>query len=106
MHWYGQQRLPDTRLNPEYLRRPDFSNAYTVASGQLRRKFKYIEFFAGCENIFNFRQTKPILGWEQPFSRGFDPSFAWGPMRGREFYVGFDFKIERKKEVILMKNTL
>jgi outer membrane receptor for ferrienterochelin and colicins len=97
VHWYGEQRLPDTRLNPEYLRRPDYSASYTVASAQLRRKFKYIEFFTGCENIFDFRQLKPILGWEQPFSRGFDPSFAWGPMRGREFYVGFDFKIERKK---------
>jgi outer membrane receptor for ferrienterochelin and colicin len=93
MHWYGRQRLPDTRLNPVDLQRPDYSAAYSVSSVQLRWKgLKRFDFFAGCENVFNFRQKRPILGWEQPFSRGFDPSFAWGPTRGREFYVGCNFK--------------
>lgn len=92
-HWYGQQRLPDTRLNPISLQRPDYSAAYSVSSVQLRWKgLKRFDFFAGCENVFNFRQKRPILGWEQPFERGFDPSFAWGPTRGREFYVGCNFK--------------
>jgi outer membrane receptor for ferrienterochelin and colicin len=98
LHWYGQQRLPDTRLNPENLRRPDYSEAYSVAGIQVRRALRRFDLFAGCENLFDFRQRRPILGWEQPFARGFDPSFAWGPTRGREFYVGFNFKIERKNE--------
>jgi outer membrane receptor for ferrienterochelin and colicin len=92
-HWYGRQRLPDTRLNPENLRRPDYSEAYTVASVQLRHARKRFEFFAGCENVFDFRQKKPILGWENPFARGFDPAFAWGPTRGREFYAGVNFRM-------------
>ncbi len=96
LHWYGQQRLPDTHLNPENLRRPDYSKAYSVAGLQVRRALKRFDLFAGCENLFDFRQKRPILGWEQPFSRGFDPSFAWGPTRGREFYAGFNFKIEKK----------
>ncbi len=98
LHWYGQQRLPDTRLNPENLRRPDFSEAFSMAGVQVRRALRRFDLFAGCENLFDFRQRRPILGWEQPFARGFDPSFAWGPTRGREFYVGFNFKIERKNE--------
>ncbi|MDX1913389.1 MAG: TonB-dependent receptor [Saprospiraceae bacterium] len=98
LHWYGKQRLPDTRLNPEHLRRPDYSKAYAVAGLQVRYSLGLIEFFAGCENVFDFRQLQPILGWEQPFARGFDPSFAWGPTRGREFYVGFNLKLGKKSD--------
>lgn len=98
MHWYGKQRLPDTRLNPENLRLPDYSGDFAVAGVQVRRALRRFDLFAGCENLFDFRQRRPILGWEQPFSRGFDPSFAWGPTRGREFYVGFNFKIDKKNE--------
>jgi len=98
LHWYGKQRLPDTQKNPEALQRPAYSKNYTLAGLQIRHSRKRIEFFAGCENVFDFRQLRPILGWEQPFARGFDPSFAWGPTRGREFYAGFNFKIARKKK--------
>lgn len=99
MHWYGQQRLPDTRLNPTDLQRPDFAPAYSVTNVQVRwNGWKQWDLFAGCENMFDFRQRFPILGWERPFARGFDPSFAWGPMRGREFYVGCNFKIERQEK--------
>ena len=98
LHWYGKQRLPDTQKNPEALQRPAYSQNYTLAGLQIRHSRKRIEFFAGCENVFDFRQLRPILGWEQPFARGFDPSFAWGPTRGREFYAGFNFKIPKKTE--------
>lgn len=98
LHWYGKQRLPDTQKNPEALQRPAYSKNYTLAGLQIRHSRKRIEFFAGCENVFDFRQLRPILGWEQPFARGFDPSFAWGPTRGREFYAGFNFKIPKKTQ--------
>lgn len=98
LHWYGKQRLPDTKKNPEALQRPAYSKNYTLAGLQVRHTRKRIEFFAGCENLFDFRQLRPILGWEQPFARGFDPSFAWGPTRGREFYAGFNFKIPKKND--------
>lgn len=97
LHWYGQQRLPDTRLNPEGLRLPDYSSNFSVTGTQVRYKMRRFDLFAGCENLFDFRQRRPILGWEQPFSRGFDPSFAWGPTRGRELYAGFNFKLTPKE---------
>lgn len=98
LHWYGKQRLPDTQKNPEALRRPAYSQNYILAGLQIRHARKRIEFFAGCENVFDFRQLRPILGWEEPFARGFDPSFAWGPTRGREFYAGFNYKIAKKND--------
>lgn len=97
MHWYGKQRLPSTDKNPENLQRPDESEAFAVVNLQVRYKMKSIELFGGCENVFDFRQKKPILGWEQPFAPGFDPAFAWGPMRGREFYVGVNYRMAKKE---------
>ncbi|MCC6462793.1 MAG: TonB-dependent receptor [Saprospiraceae bacterium] len=94
-HWYGRQRLPDTRRNPEALQRPGYSSPYTLLGLQIRRAWKRIDCFVGCENVFDVRQARPILGWEQPFARGFDPAFAWGPTRGREFYVGCNLKISK-----------
>lgn len=97
MHWYGKQRLPDTKLNPEAFRRPDFSNPYTIVNVQFTYNFTNFEMYVGCENMFDFRQRQPIISWQNPFSPYFDTSSVWGPTRGREFYVGFRFKINKGK---------
>ncbi|MBK8424470.1 MAG: hypothetical protein IPL27_00230 [Lewinellaceae bacterium] len=84
--------------NPEALQRPAYSQK-TIRWPDCKSGIPQTHrVFAGCENVFDFRQLRPILGWEQPFARGFDPSFAWGPTRGREFYAGFNFKIPKKTE--------
>lgn len=93
IHWYGQQRLPDTQQNPIEFQRPDFSKAYTVINTQFTYNLKPFELYAGCENIFNFRQNRAIISWEDPFSPYFDTSSVWGPSRGREFYLGFRYRI-------------
>ncbi len=96
-HWTGAQRLPDTRLNPAAHRRPDFSESFTVLNAQFTYNFSKIELYIGCENIFDFRQLRPIISWENPFSPYFDTSSVWGPTRGREAYVGLRYRIERKE---------
>lgn len=96
IHWYGRQRLPNTQSNPEAFQRPDFSETYTVANAQFTYKFKKVDVYFGCENIFDFRQLRPILSWQDPFSPYFDTSSVWGPTRGREFYLGLRFRLERK----------
>ena len=96
IHWYGKQRLPDTRINPEAFRRPDFSEAYSVLSAQFTYNFNKFEVYAGCENIFDFRQRRPILSWENPFGAYFDTSSVWGPTRGREFYLGARYSIRKE----------
>ena len=63
LHWYGQQRLPDTRLNPENLHRPDYSKAYSVTGLQVRRALRRFDLFAGCENVFDVGQERPRLCW-------------------------------------------
>jgi outer membrane receptor for ferrienterochelin and colicins len=93
IHWYGKQRLPDTKSNPAEYQRPDYSQDYTTVNGQFTYVFKNFEVYTGCENIFNFRQNQPIISWQDPFSPYFDISSVWGPTRGREFYVGIRWKL-------------
>jgi len=94
IHWFGEQRLPDTKSNPVQYQRPDYSQDYTTANAQFTYVFKKFELYAGCENIFNFRQNQPIISWQDPFSPYFDISSVWGPTRGREFYAGVRWKLK------------
>jgi outer membrane receptor for ferrienterochelin and colicin len=94
VHWYGEQRLPDTKSNPIEFQRPDFSQSYTIVNAQFTYNLKKFEVYAGCENIFDFRQKQPIISWQDPYSPFFDTSSVWGPTRGREVYVGVRFKIK------------
>ncbi len=93
-HWYGSQRLPDTRLNPEVYQRPSTSPTYSIINTQITYRFQQWEVYTGCENLFDFRQLQPILGWQDPFGRYFDTSFVWGPTRGREFYLGIRYRVK------------
>lgn len=92
-HWFGIQQLPNTDSKPEPYRRPQTSDPYTLVNGQFTKTWKIFEFYAGAENIFNFRQNQPILGWQDPFGKYFDTSSAWGPIRGREMYLGIRFMV-------------
>lgn len=92
-HWFDKMRLPDTQQNPEPFRRPSHSNAYTTVNVQGTFRLKKIEFYAGCENIANYRQPNPIISAENPFGPYFDLSSVWGPTRGREFYLGIRYSI-------------
>jgi outer membrane receptor for ferrienterochelin and colicin len=94
-HWYGQQRLPNTKSNPIEFQRPDYSQSFTIYNIQFTYNLKKLELYAGCENIFNFRQLQPIISWQNPYSPYFDTSSVWGPTRGRELYCGVRFKLEK-----------
>lgn len=93
-HWYGKQILPNTTMNPEIYQRPATSETYMTITLQLTWRFKQWEVYGGCENIFDYRQERPILGWEDPFGPYFDTALAWGPTRGREFYIGLRWRLE------------
>lgn len=90
-HWYGKQRLPDTRNNPAAYQLPGESEPYAVVNAQFTYNLKRFEVYGGVENIFNFRQNRPIISWQDPFGPYFDTQFAWGPTRGREAYAGVRF---------------
>lgn len=93
VHWYGQQRLPNTQSNPTEFQRPDFSENYVLVNAQFTYNLKRFEVYLGCENLFDFRQERPIVGWQDPFGQFFDTSSVWGPTRGRELYLGLRFRI-------------
>jgi len=94
VHWYGVQRLPDTKNNPVMYQMPGQSDPYTIVNIQFTYNIKKFEVYTGAENIFDFRQNKPIIGWQDPFGQHFDTQFAWGPTRGREWYAGVRFIIK------------
>ena len=79
----GPQRLP---LNKGTLQGE--APAYVYMLGQVTRRFKRFELYAGVENLTGYVQPTPIIGADQPFSRAFDASVVYAPLMGRLFYVG------------------
>jgi len=96
-HWFGKQRLPNTDNNPLEFRQAKTSQPYALFNLQVTKSWKKLDLYAGCENLFNFTQSNPIVSWQNPFSAYFDTSFNWGPTRGREFYIGIRYKPGKEK---------
>jgi outer membrane receptor for ferrienterochelin and colicins len=94
IHWFGEQKLPNTSTLPTDLRRPNKSKPYSTMNVQFTKSWKTFEVYFGCENIFDYRQNQPIVSWQNPFSPYFDTSSVWGPTRGTEWYVGARFKLK------------
>lgn len=91
MQWYGKQYLP---THHSISTTENTSDAYATINTQISLFKKRFEWYAGCENIFDFRQERPIISWEDPFSPYFDTSSVWGPTKGREFYIGMRFILD------------
>ena len=93
-HWFDKMRLPDTKSNPIEYQRPLYSTPYATLNIQATFRWKTLDIYAGCENLFNYRQPNPIIGADNPFGKYFDLSSVWGPTRGRELYLGVRFSIK------------
>ena len=92
--WFSKKRLPKTSTHPERYQLADFSEAYSDITLQITKRWTKFEIYGGIENILDFRQEFPILASDDPFGQYFDPAFNWGPTKGREFYIGFRYKVE------------
>jgi outer membrane receptor protein involved in Fe transport len=93
-HHTGTQRIPDTGANPAEFQLPSQSRAYWLYNGQITRVFnKNFEVYAGMENISQFRQSPVIIDAENPHGEYFDSGLIWGPIFGREWFVGFRYTI-------------
>ncbi|MGD0037805.1 MAG: TonB-dependent receptor, partial [Bacteroidota bacterium] len=89
LQWFGKKRIPETLLNPDSLRALAYSSSFLTMNLQVTRSFmKGIEVYLGIENLFNFRQTDPILDSANPQGPFFDASLIWGPLTGRMVYAG------------------
>ncbi|MGE5318484.1 MAG: TonB-dependent receptor, partial [Chloroflexota bacterium] len=69
------------------------SPGYITIHSQITRKFKHWDVYAGGENLTNFIQKHPVLGYDKPFADGFDAGMIWGPVLGRMIYAGVRFSI-------------
>lgn len=85
---HGSQRLPDTRMLPTDFQLAERSPSYVVLNAQLTHDFGLFELYGGVENLLDVRQANPILNAGQPFGQWFEPSFVWGPVKGRELFLG------------------
>lgn len=94
MQYNGQSRIPSTQSNPLAYQLKNYSSGYFMLFGQITKKFKYIDIYAGVENITNYTQKEPILASDAPFGEYFDASLIWGPLVGRMFYGGLRFYIK------------
>jgi len=89
----GRCRLPDLSDNIGYDATKDWSPAYPLYFAQITKKTKRLDIYAGCENIFNYKQKDPIIDAENPFGMDFDASRIWGPLMGRKLYAGIRLRL-------------
>ena len=94
MNRIGEKRIPSTASNPEPFRLADESPAYIVINAQISKSWSdRFDLYLGAENLFNYRQDRPILSSENPWSDQFDASLIWGPVLGRRIYGGLRYRI-------------
>lgn len=94
--WFGSKRLPSTAANTEEYKLPTRSPSFVVVNAQITKTIgKKWDVYAGCENLFDYRQTHLIINPENPTSQYFDASIIWGPIQGRMVYVGARFRMKK-----------
>ncbi|MBR4488484.1 MAG: TonB-dependent receptor [Bacteroidales bacterium] len=83
----GPQRLPDMSGNTASTL-PGYSPTYCILNGQITKKFRKWEIYAGAENMLNYKQKNPIVDAENPFGENFDTTVVYAPITGIMGYVG------------------
>lgn len=103
----GPMALPevfdlDEQGNPFATSRPTRSNPFAFQNMQVSKDFsKHFNLYLGIQNLFNYRQdVSPLVGFNDPsaspgFSPYFDTAYAFSPIHGREFYIGFKWNLDR-----------
>ncbi len=94
----GQVRLPQNLLPDGTYTKDNMSEVYPLVSGQFTHVFKKWDFYLGGENIFNYRQSNPIIDAQNPFSQTFDATRVWAPIFGANVYLGVRFAIDQKEK--------
>ncbi len=94
----GSKRIPSTASNPQGLRLPERSPAYTLMNSQITYtagKIRPMDFYLGVENLGNYFQKNPVIDAANPFGLHFDASMVWGPVYGRTIYAGWRFILNK-----------
>ena len=92
--WQGPQRIPDTDSNPGQYQLDNESPDFVTMNAQVTKMLSdQFEVYAGAENILDYRQDNPIVASDEPYSEYFDSSMVWGPIFGRNMYVGLRYRV-------------
>lgn len=83
----GPQRLPDMSGNAASTL-PEYAPTYCILNGQITKKFRKWEIYAGAENMLNYKQKNPIVDAANPFGKNFDATVVYAPITGIMGYVG------------------
>lgn len=103
LQWLGPQLLspvfgPVGDL-PEY-RSNRKTPSFALLQAQVTKTFKNgLEFYIGAENLNNYRQEEPIIGWQNPFGGDaaipqFDAGQVYGPIMGVMVYGGMRYTLK------------
>ena len=71
---------------------------YPQLMAQITKYFRTCSLYLGAENMTNFRQDNPIIGWEAPYGPDFDASMVCGPTTGWKVYLGFRYDLEKPED--------
>ncbi len=96
IQWIGTQRTPGLTQSHGGITpgRPNYSPSYIQMNAQITRVINNLfDAYIGCENITGFMQHDDIVDAANPYARDFDASLIWGPLMGRNVYVGIRYKI-------------
>jgi outer membrane receptor for ferrienterochelin and colicins len=95
VQWVGSKRVPSLHSHHGTGTDAEFkSPTFWQMSAQISKAFSEdFEVYVGGENLTNYMQHDPIINGNNPYSDGFDASMVWGPVMGRNVYVGLRYKI-------------
>ena len=97
LQWVGEQRTPGVTHNHAGISPGGVNESpfYFTMNTQVTKVFSdVLEVYLGGENLTNYMQHDAIIGASDPYARNFDASLIWGPMMGRNIYMGVRYKIK------------
>jgi len=95
VNWQGQKRIPSLNSNPVQYQMDDYSPSFFMMNAQISKSWhQRFDAYIGVENILDYKQENPILASEDPFGSYFDSSLIWGPISGRNIYMGIRYRIK------------
>ena len=70
-------------------------DAYPILNAQILKWFRWGNVYVGAENITNFKQKDPIIGYDDPWGPDFDATMIYGPIDGIMVYAGIKWKLSK-----------
>ncbi len=93
INWLSSVRIPQ-KIHEDHAfitQSPDYFLSHIQISESFANGF---EWYLGGENIFDYRIHDAIIAAHDPFHPDFDASLVWGPMMGRNIYLGLRYTIK------------